>query len=676
LYKNYLSYYFGLLSFFAIPNLAASDHTEPLNKIERYTKINEYLSISKQQLRMDSQKSFEAAKKARELSLDFDDAKLIAADLCLSKIFQQKGMLDTAHVMINNALTLAQFLGNDTLVAEAHHAFGMNYQYGGKSELAIESYNHALKINENLNLSSELIRQLNNIGLVYRDEEQYDLALEYLDRCLRISRAKGFKKIEYYSYGNIGYILMKQNKLDEALERFENTLKLTHLVYDTVSYCTINYLIADVKLQQKEYAAAKDYATKALNVAKHIDYVLGKVFCNRIISDVYRNEKNYEEARRIALLALQQIKNSSSYLYYEDVLNVLYAIEYETGNFKRALEFQTQLFARKDSLKTVEIKEKIANSAYRHQLLKNEQENRVLKLTNESTKRISFLAMALAILASLLVLLSYFAYRKSKDYNKTLKKAIEERTKELEESNKHLAKSNEELERFAYIASHDLKTPLRDIVSFTGLLERQLQSHQDEKVHEYLSFIKKGGRRLNNLIIDTLEYSRLSYFEENKQDEKIDLREVIHELLNSMSNYIEAENAKILVLDNLPFIKANYSSIVLLFQNLIENSIKYNDSKEPILKVYAKQEQNFVSIYFEDNGIGIPKEYHDEVFVMFSRLHNQNEYEGSGLGLAICNKVVKSLNGEIDIQSEKGKGSIFKIRFPSNLITFEKYNLN
>lgn len=674
--NNTLSFYFLLIFLFVNTNWGlASNGNNNLTPKERSAKINEYLTIANQKQRADTEKSIEAAQNAQRLSLKFDQNKYIASTLIIAKAYQQSGNIDTALILTKEALIQAKALKNDTLQAEAYHTLGLNYQFKGSSELAIESYHHALKINESLGLYETSMKQLNNIGLLYREEEEYDLAIQYLEKCLHISRENGYKKSEFFSYGNIGYVLMKQNKWAEALQRFEKTLALSDHVNDTIGFCTIHYLIADVKLNQKDYPAAKVYAHKGLKLANYVDYAIGKTFCKRVLSEVYFKEKKYGQARATIFETLDYIKNKSVNLYLEDVLNVWYKIEYETGNYKDALEIQNRIYTRKDSLNQIKTKEKISNSEYKYQLLQNEQENQLLKIQNDNSNRTSIFAITIALLLLLLVFLSFFAYRKSRDINETLEKAIKIRTEELESSNLDLAKSNEELERFAFIASHDLKTPLRDIVSFAGLLERQLQSYDDKKVHEYLSFIKKGGIRLNTIIMDTLEYSRLSYLKQEDQTVNIDLNKILVEIQNSLTNYIKEKNAKVNILNTLPVIKANHSAITLLFQNLIQNSINYNQSDIPTIKIYTTHHADFLSVFVEDNGIGIPKEYQDEIFVMFSRLHTKNEYEGSGLGLAICKKIIDHLNGEILIESEIDKGSIFEIRIPSDLIEIENPEL-
>jgi signal transduction histidine kinase len=656
-----------LLLFFFFANLGlsfAKSKVASLTDKERTSKINAYLAEATEKQRLDLPAALIAAQNARELSLGFNEEKNITASLRIAQFYQLTGKLDTSLIIIKDVFLRLENLQNDTLLADAHHVLGINHQFTGSFELAVENYHKALNINESLGLIEESLKQLNNIGLLYSDEKEYDKALEYLEKCLRISEEHNFKKYKFFSFGNIGYIFMQQERWEEANERLEKVFALTKYQDDPLAWCTLNYLFSEIKLNIQEYKLAKKYALKASKIANEIDYSVGIIFSQRVLADIYRHEKKYKKARDLAQKTLDYLKTNSANLYLEDVMNVLYKIEYETGNYKEALDLKILLSNRRDSLTLIETKEKISNSEYKYQLLKNEKEKELLTIENNSNQHVSFLATTIAFLLGALVLFAYFAYKRSRNNNEILEEAIAAKTKELMDSNQHLAKSNEELERFAFIASHDLKTPLRDIVSFTGLLSRRLQNHEDKRVHEYLDFIKNGGIRLNSIIRDTLEYSRLSSREKLDKVESIDLNEMLDDLENSMSNYLKEKNAKLVKHGTLPQIVTNHSNLFLLLQNLFENGLKYNKSANPTIEIYTKSNADTLSIFVKDNGIGIPDEFKEEIFVMFSRLHSQNEYEGSGLGLSICKKVVEQLKGDISLQSELGKGSTFEIQLP------------
>lgn len=233
----------------------------------------------------------------------------------------------------------------------------------------------------------------------------------------------------------------------------------------------------------------------------------------------------------------------------------------------------------------------------------------------------------------------------------------------LKHYNLQLKQSNYELERFAYIASHDLKTPLRTITSFLNLIDRHIKQHyQDAVLEEYLKFAMNGSRQMNQLIIDVLEFSKLGRIH-NAREDQINLNEVVDAACQALQPVIEEKNAKIHK-DQLPSLPGNFLMLKQLFQNLIENGIKYNESKPPVLFIkYQMQDTNY-QITVQDNGIGIDEIYSDKVFEMFQRLHTSPEYEGTGIGLAVCKKIVSQLDGSIALKSKKGQGSDFIISIP------------
>jgi PAS domain S-box-containing protein len=240
----------------------------------------------------------------------------------------------------------------------------------------------------------------------------------------------------------------------------------------------------------------------------------------------------------------------------------------------------------------------------------------------------------------------------------------------LKDYTQQLEQSNKELEGFAYIASHDMKTPLRNIVSFLNLIERKLKNYEDKEVHEFIGFAISNARYMHSLVQDILEFSKISANEESFT--KIDLEEVILSIVTHLSDFIKEKNA-IVQFENLPTIKANKVQIQQLFQNLIENGIKYNEHSEPIVNIYLMENDTAFSIIFEDNGIGIPAVYHNQIFDMFKRLHNNSTYQGTGIGLAICKKIMEVHHGKISVTSAENEGSRFRIEFPNELITRNEY---
>lgn len=231
----------------------------------------------------------------------------------------------------------------------------------------------------------------------------------------------------------------------------------------------------------------------------------------------------------------------------------------------------------------------------------------------------------------------------------------------LQEYADNLKRSNEDLERFAYVASHDLREPLRMVTSFSQLLEQNYKGRLDADADEFIGYIVEGGRKMDALVNDLLEFSRIT--SRGKPFEPTDMNAVLGEVKKSLSISISEHNAQVTT-GPLPTIKVDHSQMVLLFQNLIANAIKFHDDTVPRVSVHAVQRGNEWVFSVKDNGIGIDPEYHEKIFELFQRLHSRHDYPGTGIGLAICKRIVERHGGRIWVESEPGKGSTFSFTIP------------
>jgi PAS domain S-box-containing protein len=235
---------------------------------------------------------------------------------------------------------------------------------------------------------------------------------------------------------------------------------------------------------------------------------------------------------------------------------------------------------------------------------------------------------------------------------------------ELLEANKSLGNANEELKAFAFLASHDMREPLRMISSFMTLLQKKYSSELDEKANQYIEFAVDGAKRLTTLINDLLEYSKVGF--DQKSIEKINTHQLIKEVLKFKSDIIRESNAEV-ILGDLPDINGIRTPIQILFQNLIGNSLKYkNPDTNPVIRISGIVKKEFLEFCIEDNGIGIEADYLEHVFGILNRLHPIEKYPGTGMGLATCRKIVTQHGGIIWVESEFGIGSKF-------LFTLKKY---
>lgn len=247
-------------------------------------------------------------------------------------------------------------------------------------------------------------------------------------------------------------------------------------------------------------------------------------------------------------------------------------------------------------------------------------------------------------------------------YQSELKKYEAQKSKFI----KDLKSKNLELEEFTYIASHDLKTPLRTVSSYLDLSKIHLQKQNLAEATRSLDAAKKGTVQMYALINDILEYKRITQ-DEGSVEESIDLNELIEIVKEKIGPAFQQKNT-LIQYESLPTISANQNEILALFQNLIENGLKYNESEQAKISITHQVTSQHLKITFEDNGIGIEEVHYEKIFKFFNRLHRPEDYEGSGIGLGLCKKIVQKYEGNIYVQSEIGNGTTFTIHFPKTLL--------
>jgi len=585
------------------------------------------------------------------------------------------------------------------------------YDNIGDRLMSIEYNNRSLEIVKSLNQIGLIGTISNNLGYSYYNLGLYDRALELYFEALPYTEGNGDDHMNVLILENISNVFLALGDLDKENIYYEKSVEVAKKSSDPRLHYIPDLYLAKQATAAENYSLADGYYTSSLSKAynaSHQSYVL------RQFAHSKKTEKKYLEAEKRLLSAIELTSNSldvgklfatkfelvqllNEMSRYQESLEIteelltnykeentqksllldihIAAAEtyQQTGQSKKAIENYQASMIMKDSIFS-EQRIKIINGLdVKYNLKEKEKENYYLRSEQEKTELISnqqkkivlFTTLLLLLLSAISILL-YRANRQKRQFNEKLGEQVNNKTLELQKTNLELKESNMELERFAHIASHDLKEPLRIILNFSQLLERDLDNpNSKNELKEYASFIQRNAKQMNNLIEDVLEFSQEG--SQNIPFMQVDTKKVLSDVEELLNYEIKTKNARINISTAIPNINGDRTKLLLVFKNLIKNGIKYNRNEEPQVDVTYSEVDGFHQFCVKDNGIGIDIAYHESVFEMFKRLHNRTEYDGSGLGLAFCKKVVNKMGGQIWLtNADQGSCFYFTIPIQSN----------
>ncbi|HMK36870.1 MAG TPA: ATP-binding protein [Desulfomonilaceae bacterium] len=242
---------------------------------------------------------------------------------------------------------------------------------------------------------------------------------------------------------------------------------------------------------------------------------------------------------------------------------------------------------------------------------------------------------------------------------------LQSRFQEIENLNRDLAKSNEDLLSFAYTASHDLQEPLRTVISALQMFEQRQKGKIDENSDQLIQFAVNGATKMRRLIKDLLTYSRIST--QGDSFEMVDTKQIFDQTLINLTNLIQQKHTQI-TCGELPMVLADPTQLLQVFQNLIGNAVKFASAESSKVHVLAEKDTTEWVFSVRDNGIGIPKEYFEKIFLIFQQLSKDTPFVGTGIGLAIVKKIIERHRGRVWVESEVGLGSTFYFSIPNGSV--------
>lgn len=615
--------------------------------------------------------------------------------------------LEQAKKYATQALLLSQKTEYAGGIAHACNNLGVSHDYLGNTDSALICYQLGLQACRQAQDTALSAVIKNNLGIYYVFHGNYPLALKYLQESLEESILEDYQFDPVTTYSNIGLIHEELGQTELALSYYQKSADLS-FSYDDEEYDAFGHLcLGYIAYLRKDFQQAEKHYLKALPFYQQVEYSSQVAETLYYLGLVYEGLEQYDKALSHHFEALDIYKSHQSVSdlpgMYEaigevyvklnephqalgvfhkgkalshkvdapyDLLSIyehLSSLQASLGAYDSAYSYQLLYKELNDTLMAKKSQERVSQMETAYELSLEQAEND--KLRAERAKREALIkqrtlltigAGIIAILVGIIALVNYRSRREKHRLNLLLEEKVAQRTRELKAANLRLRQSNDELERFTYIASHDLKEPLRNITSFVNLIQRKLHGNTDQDLEDYLQFVVRGTTQLYQLIEDILAYARISNIE---GVEKVDLNIVVDKIREALSVFIREKGA-IVEAEALPTIKLHSAHLFMIFKNLIENGLKYNESARPKVAIRHTLSGDQHHIRIIDNGIGIEKAYHKTVFKMFKRLNDREKYNGSGIGLAICKKIVQKYGGKIWIASNEVGGTTFHITLP------------
>ncbi len=624
-------------------------------------KIN--IEIAKKIAVHDKQRSKEYANRA--IDCDFqneDNEELYNLYKDLGGLyFSNWGEADEAISFIQQALQYTESYADSSRTLSL---LGILHGEKGALDLAIDYFHRALLINEKNDLFIESVVTKANIAKAYELAGDQEQSLVYYNQILseEIGSLDTFERANYMRMTAALY--KKQGDLKKSETIVKEALKILpekKAIQEAVGYDVLNGLyiiIADINIEKNQLNKALEYTQKALKLSiqeNNIEHILD---AKLMLLNIQFDKGDYGSAIDTGLELVNQIEESESKIRGNNV-HLLVSKAYKASeNYEKALFH----YVKYDSLTNVISSEQAKNNILLTEQKSIAKQNENLRGSEQFYKQLSnrrFETISLLSLLAVFMLGLIFLLLKIKNENADLTSQLKVKNVELE----NYIDSNIKLEQFAYLASHDMKTPLRSISSYTGLLKMKNKDKLSPKSLEYMTIIENASSRLFNLVTDLLDYAKVNSQVINHST--FELGPLISEIKEDLDFEIKRNLGTIKINANDQTIYGDRQKIKKVFSNLLNNSLKFSFKDKPVvIEIDVVHLNDKIKVSVTDNGIGISEDFHKEMFMPYSRFHCQDEYEGTGLGLTIVKEIIDKHEGEISCSSNVGKGTTFEITLP------------
>lgn len=608
----------------------------------------------------------------------------------LGTVHWYKGNYPKALKFYVEALTIYEHHGTPMDVAKIHHNLAITYSRQADYEKALEHFAVSIKVFEEEGDALLLAHTFNDIGVIYNKNSNYTSALEHYYKALEIYNAKEYFDGISTVHLNIGLVFSQQNNWTSALNMYEKALHFSQKA--NMPYRIISALLrmGSAYTSLKKLEKAFSYYKRALKLAQkhHFEELTARCFLE--LGKIEIAKTKYDNALQYLFLSLEICEQYEIKGYITENLQLTASamLKYQQQQKTKGVDRESMLL-HNDVLPILEKSKKMAEVSGNVQHL-----NDIYEALSEYFKQIGDYEKAFHYLQHYTTVQKKLFHQKNieavsklqiefetkqkeqqiqlqqvelekKELQLHQKTEIEKINKKLEllvqQRTEKLKHQNQQLRQFAYIVAHDLKSPLRNIGRFTGLLKRRLNNRLRKDEVELMDFLFGNVKQMDALLNDLLIYTTLD--DDETKHRMCDMERLLHKIELILDREMDLSDTDIEI-DDLPKIKVNPTHMTLLFQNLLSNAIKFRHPERHCeIEISANEEDNHYVFAISDNGIGIEKSYQQQIFKIFQRLDTL-KYDGTGIGLAICQKIVQMYGGRIWVESEFGVGSTFYFTIP------------
>lgn len=578
---------------------------------------------------------------------------------------------DTSLIYMNKAIDV-YFQNQDTLAAiKASRYLSTFYNVMGETEKSIKTLLKTKKWVDNFLPAKDFVNRIDaGLANAYMSLEDYEKVENIAEKAIkRIEKEGNIKRdgIDLWDfYLVLADVKIKKNEIAEAAIQVGKAKALCDK-YDLANLHRINTVFYEAEIALllgnfKESEQILNQLNKEFNSEALASYQLKTAdLLFKLAANNHQFQSNLLQQFKPQILKMSE----ESTAYNNDAFRIFRlktVYDILDGNTASALNSFNRVLAINDTIQIDKHNTELNKLLIRQENLEQDKKlaMKEVQLKDKTIQRNALIAGFLFVLLIVGGLL--FRSREKQRLNQLLEQKIEERTEELRLANTQLLQSNKELERFNYIVSHDLKEPLRNILGYTSLINRR-KMIQNEELQVFFNHISNNGKQMNLLLENIMQYVNIR----NKavQLSAVDISLMLSEILQEETIILNAKNATI-DFDQTPTIKTDKEAIYLVFKNLIDNSLKFNEDEKPSISIRYNDTADHHEFLIQDNGIGIETAYQEQVFVLFKRLHHRGKYQGAGVGLSMCQQILENLNGTIHIENSSEEGTTFKIQLPKN----------